>query len=754
MLRSIKDNLSGVTGRIKGIHTERIHLDESFIDFSARFASIPGTVILMSGGELDCARYHMVAAKPWLVFTGRGSDMQISTEDRHFQFKADPFDTLRGLLDYYRIDQNNLDPHIRLPVFTGLFGYLSYDLKDALEKLPQTSVDDLGLPHICFFAPSLVVIQDKMDDATYLCVPERIISGRSNLDDDLESFWKIISSRPPERKRYRGGAGGFRSNFLKTNYMDAIRKIREYIASGHVYQVNMSQRFEMDFEGDTFSFFKTLYENNPAPFFAFIQAGDYQVVSTSPERFIQRNGRRVETRPIKGTRPRGHSDEDDKRLRRELIESEKDNAELSMIVDLMRNDFGKVCTGGTVRVLHHKRLEAYTNVYHLLSIVEGSLDEKYDAVDLITATFPGGSITGCPKIRSMEIIDELEPNRRHIYTGSIGYISFHETMDLSIAIRTATILNHKIVFSAGGGIVFDSIPKDEFDETLHKGQTLMEVFQGNEKTPEKKSFAWINGMIKPLEQVLVPVTDQGFQYGYGFFETIRVEKGKIKYLNEHICRFNKTVKQLFSQDPPDVTWDGIIEQVIRRNGLETKTAAAKIMATRGDRDAPPFNNLFIVTANPYTHRLEGKKTPGLKVVTYPEPRQTPLADYKTLNYLYYFLAGKWAKSRGADEALIMNPDGTVSETNTGNIIVINGKNVTTPTSSHVLPGTMEKQVLKLLIEWGFQSKNEKLNPKDLMDAGSVIITNSLMGAVPMLFLDDETLHNNIEFCNKINRVVL
>ena len=754
MVHSIKDNLAELSGIIKNVHTEKIFLHEPFIDFSARLASIPGTVVLMSGGTLDCAGYHMVAAKPWLTFIGRGSDMQISTPDKHIKFKADPFDTLRGLLDHFAIDKKHLDPHIQLPVFTGLFGYLSYDLKDALEELPRTSVDDLGLPHICLFAPSLIVIQDKRDDATYLCIPERVISNRSSLEKNLESFQKIMSSSPSEGKRYRGEPGGFRSNFLKADYMDAIRKIKEYIASGHVYQVNMSQRFEMDFEGDTFSFFKTLYEDNPAPFFAFIQAGDYQIVSTSPERFIHRNGRRIETRPIKGTRPRGQSDEDDKRLRRELMESEKDDAELSMIVDLMRNDLGKVCTGGTVRVIEHKRLEAYANVYHLLSIVEGLLDEKYDTVDLISATFPGGSITGCPKIRSMEIIDELEPNRRHIYTGSIGYISFHETMDLSIAIRTATILNHKIVFSAGGGIVFDSSPEDEFAETLHKGRTLMEVFQKNEKVPEKKAFAWINGSIKTVEQVLIPVTDQGFQYGYGFFETIRIENGKPKYLNEHIDRFNKAVKQLFLQEPPDVTWDEVIEQVIRHNGLETKTAAVKILATRGDRETPPFNNLYIVTANPYTHRLQGKKEPGLNVITYPEPRQTPLADYKTLNYLYYFLAGKWAKSRGADEALIMNPDGTVSETNTGNIIMIKGKKVKTPVSPHVLSGTMEKQVLKLLIEWGFQVENNKIAHKDLMEAGLVIITNSLMGAIPMLSLDKKNLHNDMEFCDKINRVLL
>jgi para-aminobenzoate synthetase component 1 len=181
----------------------------------------------------------------------------------------------------------------------------------------------------------------------------------------------------------------------------------------------------------------------------------------------------VEARPIKGTRPRGKTAAQDKSMRRELETSFKDDAELSMIVDLLRNDIGKVCAAGSVRVSEHKRVEAYENVYHLVSVVRGDLDQDKNAVDLIRAAFPGGSITGCPKIRSMEIIDELEPVRRHIYTGSIGYLGFRGTMDLSIAIRTATVTEGHLVFSVGGGVVFDSKASDEFEETLHKGQTLI-----------------------------------------------------------------------------------------------------------------------------------------------------------------------------------------------------------------------------------------------------------------------------------------
>ncbi|MCD6353040.1 MAG: aminodeoxychorismate synthase component I [Proteobacteria bacterium] len=744
------NEIEKITGQITGIHTERIFLNESFIDFAARFASLSGTVILMSGGDLDSSRYHIVGAQPWLTFSGRHNSMTISAEDQTVRFEADPFETLRMVLNAFRLNH----PDLPVPVAAGLFGYLSYDLKDCLEKLPRTSIDDLCLPHLYLVAPSIIVVHDKKNDKTCLCIPKRIFSGQSNVDKDLDTFKKILTATPPERGRFSSDAGGFKTNFTKTNYIEAIKKIKEYIAAGHVYQVNMSQRFETDFNGDPFSLFRTLYNNNPAPFFAYINAGNHKIVSTSPERFILRKKDQVETRPIKGTRPRGKTPAEDKTLCLELKLSKKDDAELSMIVDLLRNDLGKVCMTGSVRVTEHKRMEAYQNVYHLVSNIEGRLDRDHDSVDLITAAFPGGSITGCPKIRAMEIIDELEPHRRHVYTGSIGYISFHDSMDLSIAIRTATIYNKKIIFSVGGGIVFDSDPGDEYDETMHKGRTLMEVFKGKEKRAVNKSYVWLNGTIKPLDQASIPVSDQGFQYGYGFFETIRVDQGNPKYLKEHVARFYRTWKNLFAEETPDLTWHDIIKQVITQNGLLKKTAAVKIVATRGDREEPPFNHTLLVMARPYTHRLAGKKEPGLNLAIYPKPRQSPLADHKTLNYLYYFLAGKWANSQGADEALIMNPDGTVSETNTANILLIKGKTIIRPVSPHVLPGIMEKIVCNFLLKLGYKIENKKIRGEDLFSVDEVLITNSLIGALPVLSIDRTKTGKPSDLGQKINKAVL
>ena len=390
----------------------------------------------------------------------------------------------------------------------------------------------------------------------------------------------------------------------------------------------------------------------------------------------------METRPIKGTRPRGKTPAADQRLQDELARSPKDDAELSMIVDLLRNDIGRACAGGSVIVTEHKRLEAYQNVYHLVSVVEGTLTAGKGSVDLIRATFPGGSITGCPKIRSMEIIDELESRRRHVYTGSIGYISFHDTMDLSIAIRTATIVGDRLLFSVGGGIIYDSDPADEFAETLHKGETLMRVFQGADDRSgnERGPFVWQDGRLLRQDAAMVPLTDLGLQYGFGFFETIRVEKGVIRRLTAHLARFNRTWADLFGGALPDLTWKDVITQVIEKNRLGDTTAAVKILATRGDADATGFNGRLVVTARPYTHRLEALGLSGLSLITYPHGRLTPLADHKTLNYLFYYRAGAWALQNGAHEALILNPDHSVSETNTANLLVVSGRTVIRPVS--------------------------------------------------------------------------
>ncbi|MBA3036982.1 MAG: aminodeoxychorismate synthase component I, partial [Desulfobacterium sp.] len=614
-------------------YRQKIVLGEPFMDFVSRFAHLAGTVVFMSGGDHDCARYHILGILPWLTVSGYNQNLYLTTSEGTIHYNSNPFDVLRLILNKYKMN----DAYNDIPFMSGLMGYLSYDLKDSLEKLPRTSLNDIQMPDVLFYAPSITVVHDRLTDETDLIISPQ----NKDKDKALHTFRQIFEGRL-SKKRNEMHAGNFTSCFSKDSYIEAVNKIKEYIKAGDVYQVNLSQRFIADFSGDAFALFATLYENNPAAFFSYINGDTLQIISTSPERFILQQGTKIETRPIKGTRPRGATPSEDEKLKSDLLESSKDDAELSMIVDLLRNDFGKVCKAGSVEVVEHKRIEAYRNVYHLVSVVEGILKDDKDQVDLIKAIFPGGSITGCPKIRAMEIIDELEPCRRHIYTGSIGYISFHNTMDFSIAIRTISLLNNKIVYSVGGGIVLDSNPEDEYDETLHKGRTIMDTFETTKEAAIEKSFIWHNGILKPDDNSCVCACSEGFMYGYGFFETIRVNKGNPAFLNEHIRRFNNAWEYFFKDTPPDLTWEDIIKQVIAANGLLNETVSAKIIAAKGGENYSMANYDLLVIAKAYSKRPQLKSNKGLNLALYTEPRQTPLASYKTLNYLYYLLAGQWA----------------------------------------------------------------------------------------------------------------
>jgi para-aminobenzoate synthetase component I len=734
-------------GAVTRVFCKDISIDQPFTDFAGRFSNIPGTVVLLSGGELDCARFHILATKPWLWVKSRHDKTILENEHNREEVIGNPLNLLKTLIAAYRTkceDEN-------LPIASGLLGYLSYDLKDCIEDLPRTSIDRMGLPHLWLVAPSIIVVHDKKTNRMRVCIPERDINGIRTIDSDLAFFENALAAPSvPEPDFKRGGR--LNSNFTREDYLAAVNRIRGYIASGDVYQVNLSQQFTTEFSGAPYKLFTYYYQANPAPFFAYLNAGDHHIVSTSMERFVLQAQSRVEARPIKGTRPRGETPEEDQPLRDELFRSPKDDAELSMIVDLLRNDIGKVCVGGSVTVSEHKRVEAYQNVWHLVSIVNGTLDDSSDSIDLIRAIFPGGSITGCPKIRSMEIIDELEPVRRHIYTGSIGYISFHNTMDLSIAIRTATIYGGKIVFSVGGGIVYDSDPEDEFQETLHKGKTLMSAFDTKTDFLDNKQWIWINGAIVPPDRAVVPLTGQGFQYGYGFFETILVVNGTAKNLPAHVRRFNRTWENLFESPVPDITWATVITQVIESNRLENQMAAVKLIAAKGSRDFPPYDDTLAVLARPYVHRLKNKA--GISMVTYPNPRQSPLADYKTLNYLYCHQAGKWAAAQGADEALILNPDGSVSETNTANLLLIRNKTAIVPVSPHVLPGTMQEAVCDLLYQWGYVIERYKVYHGDIFLYEDVMIANALIGAIPVLKLDGRSLGRPSDLWEKINQILL
>lgn len=743
-------------GEVSGVKVEPLELEEPFVELVRRFAHLPGTVALLSGGEHDSARYHILGLYPWLTLKGErahstliGRAPALSSEEAGEQslvLGEDPFSALRRVLSSFKLPE-----HAGLPFSSGVLGYFAYDLKDCLEKLPRTSVDDLRLPLLYLVAPSVIVLHDRESRRTTL-VGVRRVGGEAALERDLQRFRAVLGA-PAARERAPLVTGKCVSGFSQADYVAAVEAIRRYIVEGDVYQVNMSQRFEAPFSGDAFDGFESTFAANPAPFFAYINAGDHQIVSTSPERFIELRHGHVETRPIKGTRPRGKTPEEDQKLFFELLASKKEDAELSMIVDLLRNDIGKVCRAGSVRVVEHKRIEAYENVYHLVSIVRGELDEGMDAVDLLRATFPGGSITGCPKIRSMEIIDELEPVCRHIYTGSIGYIGFDGAMDLSIAIRTATFSKGRVVFSVGGGIVYDSDPVSEYEETLHKGRTLMNALDAQNTSFAADSVVWHNGAFKPSRAATISLESEGLAYGFGFFETLRVQEGRPILLEAHVERFEAAWRELFGSPVPDVTWADVIAHLVQKNGLSGSVAAVKIIAAAGTPKDGSVSPVLFASAKPYAPRPALRSHGGLRLRVYPHPRHSPLASHKTLNYLYYKRAGDWAKQHGADEALILNVDRTVSETNTASLACMFGKRACFPRSEHALPSTMGAEVRRLLSAWGFEIEERRLAVEELLRADQVFLMNSLMGAVPAISLLDSKLGHDAAFCEKINQAV-
>ena len=436
--------------------------DRHFLEYARTISRQSPSAVLLSGGTHDCSRYSIAAWNAFMVLNSKGSTTRVQVGDDAATIDGNPVDTLDRALESFRPDF----PLVVQPFSGGALGYAAYELKNAIERLPQTARDDLGLPETFVFWPKNILIHDRAARR----LDALVIRYGDEPDEPFE-----LPGAAEERSDVAFRTGPLESNFSHDAYLSAVDRIREYIRNGDVYQVNLSQRFKCPFEGDPFQLWESLYGLNPAPFYAFINAGDHQVLSTSMERFLLRRGSAIETRPIKGTRPRGKTPEEDESSRAELVDSPKDAAELSMIVDLLRNDLGKISQARSVRVAEHKRLEAYQNVYHLVSIVRGSLRPDVTCGQILRATFPGGSITGCPKIRSMEIIDELEPHVRHVYTGAIGYFGWHENLDLSIAIRTALVHDGTCYLSVGGGVVYDSEPEAEYQETLDKGQTFFQV---------------------------------------------------------------------------------------------------------------------------------------------------------------------------------------------------------------------------------------------------------------------------------------
>jgi para-aminobenzoate synthetase component 1 len=427
--------------------------------------------VMLDSANTDPAsgRYDILAANPFITLETRGNTTTISENGEQRLSGDDPFALLDSLLPREKTLTD-------LPFAGGAIGFFGYDLGRRIEDLPATAADAENIPDMAVGIYDWAVIVDHQQQRCWL--------ASFGLHPDTRAQWPGLIALFQQPDNITATAtfrvrGSLHCNLSKAEYINAFQRIQHYITEGDCYQVNLAKRFEIEAEGDPWFAYQRLRQQNAAPFSAYFSTGEVTVMSSSPERLLQMHQGQVETKPIKGTRPRDLSNTDnDRALAEALQHSVKDRAENLMIVDLLRNDLGKVCQPGTIRVPRPFALESFATVHHLVSTITGTLASAQSAVSLLRACFPGGSITGAPKLRAMEIIEELEPNRRGVYCGSIGYIGFDGNMDTNITIRTLVFSDHRLRFWAGGGIVADSQEEAEYQEVHDKAAAMLRLIEG------------------------------------------------------------------------------------------------------------------------------------------------------------------------------------------------------------------------------------------------------------------------------------
>ena len=454
------------------ITTRQLKLDgiDSPRDLFSRLADLPWAIWLDScdSKHID-SRYSIMAWQPVKTLQTTGQQTHIyDLESEEVKISSDePLHLLKmaqtSIFSGLQYEEN------RLPFKGGSIGYFGYDLGRRFEQLPSIARQDIKLPDMAVGIYTSAIVFDNKSREFFLICPE---SKRQFLENWLN-----------EKARAKGKTPDFSltsdwlSNMDKQAYGEKFKRVHDYLLSGDCYQINLAQRFTAQYQGDEFSAYLALRAENHAPFSAFIRLENAAVLSVSPERFLQLQGDKVQSKPIKGTRPRGETPEQDNAHATDLANADKDRAENLMIVDLLRNDISKVCQPGSVVVPKLFDIESFPAVHHLVSTVEGRLSSGFDGTDLLRGAFPGGSITGAPKIRAMEIIEELEPHRRSVYCGAIGYLSACGNMDTSITIRTLVCESGKIHCWAGGGLVADSVLDSEYQETFDKVEKILPVLK-------------------------------------------------------------------------------------------------------------------------------------------------------------------------------------------------------------------------------------------------------------------------------------
>ncbi len=439
----------------------------------AKVADDPWSMFLDSAyPDCDMGRYDIIVSRPMVTLETYNDTTHIIENDKNKKLTSneDPFELVKQYLG--DSDKN----FTGLPFCGGALGYFSYDLGRCLETLPEIAKQDINMPDMAIGIYDWAVVVDHHLRRSWLASFCRF-EKTTLIWTELQELFSNVSSNEGKGFQIKTNV---ESNTSREEYREAFDRIKNYILDGDCYQVNLAQRFSAEFEGDSWSAYLQLRQVNPAPFAAYINIPSGAVLSSSPERFLKVIGNQVETKPIKGTQRRSDFAYEDKALAVCLLESEKDRAENLMIVDLLRNDISKSCESGSVVVPKLFSLESYATVHHLVSTISGRLSKNKQALDLLRDCFPGGSITGAPKLRSMEIIEELEPHRRSVYCGSIAYVGFDRNMDSNICIRTLLKYEDKLYFHAGGGIVWDSKVDAEYKECFDKAAAMLKLFKHEE----------------------------------------------------------------------------------------------------------------------------------------------------------------------------------------------------------------------------------------------------------------------------------
>ena len=434
----------------------------------------------VEGGAVR-GRYSMIGIEPDLIFRTRGAKAEVNRDPKAQPGRFEPMaerslDALRRVIEESRIDL----PEVLPPMAAGVFGYLGYDTVREIEDLPEPNADPIGLPDAILLRPTVTVVFDSVRDEITVVTPVRPRRGQTADQAHalaIERLTSVVDALDAPLDKSVDGVTPddglpIRSNTPSDRYLDMVRRAKEYIAAGDVFQVVLSQRFEAPFALPPFALYRALRRTNPSPYLYFLDFGDFAVAGSSPEILVRVRDGEVVIRPIAGTRPRGETPEADRRLAAELLADPKERAEHLMLLDLGRNDVGRVAEIGTVKVTDQFFLEYYSHVMHIVSNVVGRLAPDQDALSALAAAFPAGTVSGAPKVRAMEIIDELEVEKRGLYAGCVGYFSASGAMDTCIVLRTALIKDGTMYVQAGAGIVADSVPEKEYEECVAKARAL------------------------------------------------------------------------------------------------------------------------------------------------------------------------------------------------------------------------------------------------------------------------------------------